>query len=78
MESKWLEFKKLETPGFKTRYFQVLNKKKGEVLGTIEWGCAWRQYIYVTRCQQFLAVSCLRDIAQFIEELMEERKCSRK
>jgi len=70
----WLEFNELEIER-KTKVFEVRNKQTDFFLGTIEWDTAWRQYIFTpTGEPSKLARSCLKEIYDFIEGLMEERK----
>ena len=71
---EWLEFNELETER-KTKVFEVRNIKTDFFLGVIEWGTAWRQDVFTpTGEPSKLARSCLKEIYDFIEELMEERK----
>ena len=46
----------------------------GMTLGTIRWFSAWRRYCVFPESQTVFDVSCLRDIADFIERQMEARK----
>ncbi len=73
-EYKHIEFVELH-PMPKTRAFECLNKRSKLLLGTIKWQGGWRCYCYFTHAEKaFYDSSCLKDIADFIEQLMEERK----
>lgn len=71
----WLIFNELETPKRKTRVFEVRNEETDFFLGTIEWDNGWRQYIFSPTAEPCkLAKSCLKEIHDIVDELMEERK----
>ena len=62
-----------EYPERRTQVWWCRNKN-GITLGYIEWFNRWRQYCFNSEDQIILAVSCLKDITNFIEQLMAERK----
>ncbi len=71
----YLEFNELDVPERKTKVFEVRNIKTDFFLGTIEWDGSWRQYIFSpTAIPSKLSKGCLRELADFIEKLMGERK----
>ena len=75
---EWLEFNKLEVER-KTKVFEVRNIKTDFFLGTIEWDGAWRQYVFSPTAKPCkFSKGCLKEIFDFINELMEERKNVRK
>lgn len=75
-ESKWLNFELFEK-GEKTSKYDVTTKD-GIHLGVIKWFGRWRRYSYFTSNDPILEPQCLRDIANFIDGLMEERKKNKK
>lgn len=46
----------------------------GVFLGTVEWNCGWRQYWLVFEDRCGFSLGCLNDAANFIEQLMAQRK----
>jgi len=73
MKSKWLRFILVEQ-GYKTSIWVVENKKNDVGLGVIKWNPLWRQYNFIPNNDTIYSQSCLRDIAEFIKKLMDERK----
>jgi len=62
-------------PGQKTKRYVVVSMHDNTKLGVIKWHGPWRQYIFVTSnfaCNW--SKDCLRDLADFIQKLMDERK----
>lgn len=57
----------------KTKAWVCLNKKSGGALGGVRWHGPWRQYCFFPSDALFSA-GCLRDIAEFLEGVREERK----
>ncbi len=58
----------------KTSQWTCQNIRHGETLGKVAWNGAWRQYCYESWGQAVYSAGCLRDIADFIRQLMEARK----
>lgn len=77
MKSKWLEFRIVSRKN-KTLVWTVHNHKTNDYLGVIKWYSQWRQYCFIPHgCVEYSVIfsqSCLRDIAEFIKEQMNERK----
>ena len=74
MNSKYLEFKQIPYEG-KTKRFEVISKKHcGIILGRISWYGAWRQYIFSPAFETVWNRDCLKDIQDFLQQLMDERK----
>ena len=73
MESKYLEFKQLNYKG-RTKKFHVISKRAGVVLGKIYWWGAWRQYIFEPEKATVWNKDCLKNIQDFLKQLMTERK----
>jgi hypothetical protein len=76
---KHIEFTKLgESDSGKTELWGVYNIGKNEPLGEIRWYNPWRQYcIHIQTAgyaEVILSESCLKDIADFIKQLMEAHK----
>mgnify|MGYP001600439388 CR=1 FL=1 len=72
-QSKWLECEQSAHTG-KTVIVRVVSKMRGDILGTIRWYGAWRQYAFYPSQGTLFNVGCLEDIQAFIRELMESRK----
>jgi hypothetical protein len=79
MTKQYLEFLSAEfSSKRKTLIFHIFNKVTGEFIGKIKWSCGWRQYVSaietsVGEVMEFGA-GCHREVADFIDKLMEERK----
>ena len=58
----------------KTKTFVVKNRELNEVIGVIKWHGAWRQYCFFTEGSMLFCKSCLSDISDFIQRLMDDRK----
>ena len=50
------------------------NTKSGDELGEVKYYKKWKQWCYFPIVQAVYSASCLKDIADFIEQLMAERK----
>lgn len=76
MEGKWIRFELLPRPeGRKTDIYQVFNKEFGELLGNISWHAPWRKYSFFPAGKNLVfEATCLQDIVNFLNKLMEERK----
>ena len=72
--SEYLEFVELENDGRITKRFDVRSKRRDFSLGEISWHGTWRQYAFFPWMQTLFNRDCLRDIAAFLDKLMEERK----
>jgi hypothetical protein len=71
--SKWIEFIEVGNTG-KTLKFHVQNKEQSLVLGEIKWYGPFRQYSFFPEPNMVFEKTCLKDITDFIVNLMEERK----
>lgn len=71
--SKYLEFKRVPYEG-KTKRFEVISKNHGYSLGRISWYGAWRQYAFSPAFETVWNKDCLKDIENFLNSLMVERK----
>lgn len=73
-EYEYISFNEVDNPGKKTSVWCCLNKRSETVLGYIRWYSAWRQYCYFPALATLYSQGCLKDIIDFINQLMEERK----
>lgn len=83
-KSKWIKF--LDITTFKknkgghivsypkTQTFLIINKESDFKLGVIKWYGPFRQYSFFPEPNTVFEKTCLKDITQFIIDLMEERK----
>ena len=71
--SKYLEFKQVPFEG-KTKRFEVVSINHGYSLGRISWHGAWRQYTFSPAFETIWNKDCLKDIEEFLQQLMDERK----
>lgn len=70
---KYLQFIEFPFPSGKTKRFEVKNLS-GESLGWVHWRSAWRRYVFgVYKVAEFDA-GCLKEIIDFLDQLMNERK----
>ena len=69
----YLRFVKLPNEGKKTDVYMIYNSTSGNFLGKLLWRFGWRQYVYRYKDIDH-SRSCLRELASFLDELMEERK----
>ncbi len=74
--SKFLEFRLLRDTG-KTKVFDVLSKRQGNRLATIGWYGPWRQYVLSPCLNTVWNGGCLKDVMDFMANLMAERKRSK-
>ena len=71
---KWIWFRyDGTTPTGKTKYFCVMTQGDDAVIGVIKWFGPWRKYIFEPVEETVFEQDCLRDIAGFLDQLMEER-----
>lgn len=77
--AKWLDFRLKPRPTErKTDIYEVWSKDGKSYLGTVSWYAAWRCYaFYPSGRNTVFERTCLRDIAEFLDKLMEERKQSK-
>ena len=71
----WLKFKRhMSAETGKTQKWFVKHKDSDDGLGYIKWNCGWRQYWFEPTSDTGFSKGCLRDIANFIHKLMDDRK----
>ncbi len=71
-ESKYIEFYELADSG-KTKIWDILSKRHGDILGKIKWYGAWRQYCFFPSPAVVFNKTCMEDIIDFIQEEMAYR-----
>ena len=57
----------------KTFEFECCNIKSFDRLGVVKWYSGWRRYCYFSYSSEVYSEGCLRDIADFIKQLMDLR-----
>lgn len=72
-EPKFIFFQKAESTG-KTFVYHVINDFNQEVIGHIKWFGKFRSYSFFPLPDTVYEKVCLRDIANFCEKLMLDRK----
>lgn len=73
--SKWIDFEPMPvSKGRKTLIWNVVTKGAMLSLGSISWFARWRKYAFFPNTGTLYEQTCLRDIAQFIDEQMTARR----
>lgn len=74
LETKWLRFQlQPQPPQRKTSRWTVYAVEGDVALGRIEWYGAWRQYVFYPESDCLFNRTCLRDLAQFLDDAMAQR-----
>jgi hypothetical protein len=63
-------------PGQKTERWSIRTKSDEEFLGEIRWFAHWRQYAFFPAPDCVFEQTCMREISDFIEEIMRARKAA--
>lgn len=77
---KFLSATEVLAPKRVTKVFHILPSHGGRVspgagrLGVVQWFAAWRRYNFFPDPGSSFDASCLRDLATFCDQLMQERK----
>jgi hypothetical protein len=72
--AKWIRFDEQVMPASrKTKVFTVFNKQYGTNLGTIAWHTPFRKYSFFPNANMAFEATCMQDILEFMQKLMEER-----
>ena len=58
----------------KTKRFNVINKKHGNILGIIKWSNGWRQYCFYPEEDTVWSEDCMNRVGYWIWELNKEHK----
>ena len=61
----------------KTKMFVIKNKQDDTYLGDVEWNNGWRRYCFYPDLMTYWSSGCLKQVYNFIDKLMEERKNSK-
>lgn len=72
--SDYLEFQQVMNFKGKTKRFEVISKNQGFSIGRIQWYSSWRQYCFSPAFETVWNRTCLKDIQDFLQQLMNERK----
>lgn len=72
-QTKFLNFNKYKEVSKKTYDIVVLTKDH-HILGIIKWRAGWRRYVFEPESETVFDSSCLKEITNYIDELMSERK----
>jgi hypothetical protein len=73
--SKWIRFEHYPPKsGHTTSIWIVMTKESDVTLGIIKWLPRWRKYAFFPANDTVYEPDCLRDLADFIKERMEERR----
>jgi len=76
-EGKYFKIVKLEDKP-RTKVYGIYSKHYGDLLGTIKWYAPWRQYCFFPEHDTIWSNSCLREVIDFVGELIENWILSRK
>ena len=76
MNYKYIEIKLIENKP-KTQVYSILNKNNKYLLGIICWKSTWRKYCFFPNKDTVFDSKCLKDITEFLDKLMKERKKSK-
>ena len=71
--SSYLAFRELQDTG-KTKVYGVASVRHGDRLGLIRWFGRWRQYTLEPAAGTIWNKDCLKEVADFLDQLMAERK----
>lgn len=70
---KYLIFELIHDSG-KTTSWRIIANQSSDLLGFIRWYGPWRRYVFYPNSDTLFDLSCLRDIASKIEQLMNNRR----
>jgi len=74
VEIGYLQFQRINALGQgKTLQWQVWGRNNDSLLGIIKWYGRWRQYTFFPHPMTVFNRECLRDIANFIDNVKAER-----
>lgn len=76
MTETYLRFEEVSTKT-RTRFFRVISLHRGNNLGAVYWHPQWRQYCFFPGIDTVWSAGCMREIEEFIESLMNERRKER-
>lgn len=58
----------------KTKQYIVASRKKNQDIGMIKWYNHWRRYVFFPYVDTIFDSACLKEIVEFLDKLMTERK----
>ena len=58
----------------KTAVFMLVTNSRYDVLGFVKWYAPWRQYCFFPDKDMVYSRGCMREINEFIDLLMDDRK----
>ena len=70
---EYIRFRKKQSTG-KTSVWSCRSIHHGDELGIVKWYGGWRTYCYFPTVAAIYSRGCLKDIAEFIDLLLAERK----
>lgn len=70
---KYIHFEQMGHTG-KTAIYICQNTENGSVLGYVKWFARWRKYAFFPVPEVVFETQCLKDIASFLDYIMNERK----
>jgi hypothetical protein len=70
---QYIRFLEEHTTG-KTSKWSCLNNKSDDCLGMVRWDGGWRQYVFWPEDCCMFSNGCLRDIADFLDQLNAKQK----
>jgi len=73
-KTQYLIFEDQEIPKKKTKVINVVNINADEVIGVIKWYGPWRQYCFFPEFDTVWNITCLTDVNDVIQKLMQDRK----
>ena len=73
MVSKYLRFVLIGDTG-KTQVYNVLSVTQGSILGRLLWYGPWRQYVFEPQPDTVWNKDCLREVAEYLDNLMAARR----
>lgn len=78
MGRKFVRFELIENNSDGTSTFAIYNNVTGECIGTIQWYDEWRKYCFYPDDGTVWETECLKEVIDYIKELMKYIKDSRR
>jgi hypothetical protein len=70
---EYIEFRLAAKQNPKTQVWNVVSKKRGDIIGVIKWDGRWRQYTFFPATKTTWSHDCLVDVIVFLRKLKEKR-----
>ncbi len=77
-QTKWLIFSKDYLPKKITEVWEIRSLSDATLLGIVKWHAPWRCYSFYPMANTIFNSTCIKDILDFINKLMEARKKPKK